>query len=91
MPRFIIERTMPPGPRPSREAALEKHQKSLEIAASMPGVAWIRSYVSEDQGKVFCEYEAPTIEDVYEHSRRAGIPVDRVSLITVEMNRDMFL
>ena len=28
----------------------------------MPGVVWIRSYVSDAEGKIYCEYDAPDLE-----------------------------
>jgi hypothetical protein len=40
--------------------ALEKLAKrSIEVADGMPGVVWIKSYISESEGKTYCEYEAP--------------------------------
>jgi len=56
----------------------------------MPEVRWIRSYVSDVEGKIYCEYDAPSPEAIYEHARRAGLPVDRVSLIALEISPAMF-
>jgi hypothetical protein len=56
----------------------------------MPGVVWIRSYVSDAEGKIYCEYDAPDEEAVREHARRAGLPVDRVSIVALEINPAMF-
>lgn len=56
----------------------------------MPGVVWIKSYISESEGKTYCEYEAPNPEMLLEHARRLGISADRVTLISVEVNPAMF-
>lgn len=87
MPRYIIERTVGTLTREELEAA---GRKSNEVIAEMPGVVWIRSYVSDIDGKIFCEYDAPSVEAVLEHARRAGLPVDRVSEVALEINPDMF-
>ena len=87
MPRYIIERDMGvinlddvPG----------VGRKSNEVLDSMEGVVWIRSYISEAEGKIYCEYEAPDAEAVYEHARRAGLPANKVSEIAMEVEPSMF-
>lgn len=87
MPRYIIERDV--GAVDLAEIpALGK--KSNEIVDSMDGVVWIRSYVSEVEGKVYCEYEAPNPEALREHARRTGIPVTRISEVAMEIEPSMF-
>jgi hypothetical protein len=56
----------------------------------MPGVVWIRSYISDAEGKIYCEYDAPNQEALREHARRAGIPVDRISEVALEISPAMF-
>lgn len=56
----------------------------------MPGVVWIRSCVSDVEGEIYCEYDAPGVEALLEHARRAGLPADRVSEIALEINPAMF-
>jgi hypothetical protein len=56
----------------------------------MPGVVWIRSYISDTEGKIYCEYEAPNLEAVREHARRAGLPADRISEVALEISPAMF-
>ncbi len=56
----------------------------------MPGVVWIRSYVSDTDGKIYCEYDAPDEESIREHALRAGLPVDRISEIALEISPAMF-
>ncbi len=87
MPRYIIEREV-------GEINLEDlpavGRKSNEVLAEMEGVVWIRSYVSQAEGKIYCEYEAPNPEAVYEHARRAGLPANKVSEITMEIDPSMY-
>ena len=56
----------------------------------MDGVVWIRSYISEVEGKVYCEYEAPDPEAIREHARRVGLPVTRISEVAMEIEPSMF-
>ncbi len=88
MPRFIIERSVPGL---SREMLVEAGRRSVAVLADMPDVRWIRSYVSDADGKIYCEYDAPSAEAVREHARRAGVPVDRISEIALEINPAMFV
>ena len=87
MPRYIIERNVGTLTREDINAA---GKKSNEVLAGMNGVVWIRSYVSDAAGKLYCEYDAPNEEAVREHARRAGIPVDAIAEVTLEISPDMF-
>jgi hypothetical protein len=49
MPRYLIERDRPAGLSP--EEARARARRSIEVADSMPGVVWIKSYVSD--GKTY--------------------------------------
>jgi hypothetical protein len=88
MPRYIIERTVGPITREQLDAA---SRKSKQVVAEMPGVVWIKSYVSHVEGKLYCEYDAPNSEAILEHARRAGLPVDRISEVALEISPDMFV
>jgi hypothetical protein len=87
MPRYIIERNVG---RLTREEIDAGGRKSNEVLAGMPGVVWIRSYISDAEGKIYCEYEAPNLEAVREHARRAGLPADRISEVALEISPAMF-
>ena len=50
----------------------------------------LTDHVSQVDGKIYCEYEAPNPEALREHARRAGIPCDRISEIGLEVSPDMF-
>ena len=88
MPRYLIERSVPAL---SREELNAAGRRSLEALATMPDVRWIRSYVSDTGGKIYCEYDAPSVEAVHEHARRAGLPVDRITEVTLEISPAMFV
>jgi hypothetical protein len=88
MPRYIIERTVGQLSREELDAA---GRKSNQVLAHMPDVVWIKSYVSELEGKIYCEYDAPNPEAILEHARLAGLPVDRISRVALEISPEMFV
>jgi hypothetical protein len=87
MPRYIIERNAGTLTREELDAV---GRRSNEVLDGMPGVVWVRSYVSDTEGKIYCEYDAPDRESILEHARRAGIPVDGLSEIALEISPAMF-
>ena len=88
MPRYIIERTVGHLTADELRAAA---QKSNAVIAEMTGVVWVRSYVSDAEGKIYCEYHAPSAEAVLEHARRAGLPADKISLVSLQISPEMFV
>lgn len=88
MPRYIIERNVG---QMSREDLNAAGRRSNEVLAQLPDVVWIKSYVSEIEGKIYCEYDAPNPEAILEHARQAGLPVDRISEVTLEISPAMFV
>lgn len=87
MPRFLIERTVGTLTPEQIEAG---SRRSIEVLGSMSGVVWIRSYYSDAEGKIYCEYEAPNVEAIREHARLAGLPVDRILEVSLELSPAMF-
>ncbi len=87
MPRYIVERTV--GSLTQEELATVG-KRSNEVLEDMDGVVWIKSYVSEAAGKIYCEYDAPSPEAIMEHARRAGLPVDKISEVKMEISAAMF-
>ena len=88
MPRYIIERIVG---HVAPEVMQTTGRKSNAVIAEMTGVVWVRSYMSDAEGKMYCEYHAPSIEAVLEHARRVGLPVDKISEVSLEISPEMFV
>jgi hypothetical protein len=78
MPRYLLEREVGELTEEYMKAAFDKEQ---EVGEQMPDARWVRSYYSAEEGKLYCEYEAPNLEMVLEFNRRVGIPVDRATVV----------
>jgi hypothetical protein len=87
MPRYIIERTVGAVTPEALEAVARKSNAVLD---EMQGVRWIRSYISQAAGKIYCEYDAPDVAAIIEHARRTGIPADKISEVSLEISPAMF-
>ena len=87
MPRFMVERTIE---HISMDMLEEVTRRSRDAMTDLSGVRWIRSFVSEAEGKIYCEYDAPSAELIMEASRLAGLPVDRISEVSIEISPEMF-
>ena len=87
MPKYIVFRTVGKLSEEEIEAA---GLRSVEALVQMPEVRWIRSYYSAAEGKIYCEYEAPSAELIFEHARRAGIPIDFAAEVVRELEPAMF-
>ena len=80
MPQFIIEREVPGAGSLSEEQIRDLSLHSLKTLNEMgPQIQWLHSYVTED--KVYCVYLAPDEQSIREHSRKSGIPVNRISAV----------
>ncbi len=87
MPKYIVFRTVGKLSEEDIEAA---SLRSIEALERMPQeVRWIRSYYSAEEGKIYCEYEAPDADLIFEHARRAGRPFDRAEVVR-ELEPAMF-
>ncbi len=86
MPKYILVRTVGNVSEEEMEAAA---LRSLEAVDQLPGVRWICSYYSAEEGKLYCEYEAPSVDLVYEHARMSNLPLDRCSVVQ-ELEPSMF-
>lgn len=88
MPRYIIEREVGKlTPDQLRTAGF----RSNAVLAEMSGVVWIKSYVSDAEGKIYCEYEAPNADAVLQHARNSGLPANRISEVSMEISPAMFV
>jgi hypothetical protein len=87
MPNYIVFRTVG---QLSEEEIEAVSLRSIETLEHMPDVRWIRSYYSAEEGKIYCEYEAPSMEAIVEHARRAGMPFDHAEVVR-ELEPGMFV
>jgi len=83
MPRYVVERTFPNGLHiPVAAGGMELCLAVVEENGS-EGVTWLSSYVSEDKGRTFCVYDAPTPEAIRKTASRNQLPVDRITQVRV--------
>jgi len=74
---YVIERSFLNGLDP--DALDDEHIKAVNDDV---GVRWILSFLSADQRRTFCLYEAPNEESLREAAQRLGIPADAVIPVT---------
>ena len=83
MPRYIVERTFPDG------LAIPVNEQGAATCLlvvdnnAQDGVTWVQSYVTGDKRKTFCIYDGPTPDAVRSAARRNGLPVDRITPVSV--------
>jgi hypothetical protein len=83
MPRYVIERTFPDGLHIpiNNEGAATSAQVCTVNAAE--GVNWVHSYVSGDKKRTFCVYDSPSPEAIRRAASKNGLPVDRITEVSV--------
>ncbi len=86
MPRFMVTRTLPP----LTSEQLEAVGKNVVSACDQLRMQWIRSHVTADGKHSFCEFESPNAEACREHAEIAGLPVDDVIQIGMEIGPGQF-
>jgi len=86
MSRYLLTRTVGEIFEEDIKNAIAREEK---LAEQMPNVRWIRSYYSAAEGKLYCEYEAPSLELLYEFERRVGMPIDHATVVQ-NLERSMF-
>ena len=87
MPRYILERKFS---QPPTDEEVDAMARRAIAANDQLGVTWVKSYYSAEEGKCYCEYEAPNAELIYQASRLAEIPLDAVHPIANVMDPEMF-
>jgi len=83
MARYVVERTFPEGleiPMTTEGAAtcMAVVDRNGEL-----GVTWVHSYVSDDKQSSFCVYDGPNPEAIRRAAERNGLPVDRITRVSV--------
>lgn len=83
MPRYLVERTFPDG------LAIPMNDEGAQVCLTVvgnnavEGVTWVHSYVTDDKGKTFCIYDAPSPEAIRTAAERNGLPIDRITEVRV--------
>jgi len=86
MPRYLIERSVSPLSKDELAAAA---RRSID-ACNQLGITWVKSYYSAENGKFYCEYEAPNADLLWKHAKLGQLPIDRVYPIDVVVDPAMF-
>ena len=86
MARFLVTRTLPALP----PEQLNEVGKKVKATCNELGIEWIRSHLTADGKHSFCEFEAPSAEACREHAKRAGLPVDDVIPLGMEIGPSLF-
>lgn len=83
MPRYLIERAFPDGLSIPPTESGRKTVAAVVANNAERGVTWIHSYVTPDRKQTYCVYDAPTPEAIRKVAERNGLPVGRISEVTV--------
>ena len=75
MPLFLVRRTNPFATATDLDAAMFR---GLICSKAFPGLKWIRTYYTDGVSTAWCVYEANTLQDVAEYSRRASLAYDEI-------------
>jgi hypothetical protein len=83
LPRYVVERTFPDGL--SVPLTVEGATACLGVVDrnAEQGVTWLQSYVSDDKQTTFCVYDGPDPESIRLAAERNGLPVDRITKVSV--------
>jgi len=71
----IVEQSFDP---PLTDEEHSRIGKLIDRCAGMRNATWMRSYLSADRRRMFCEFEAPDAQSVRESYRSAGVPFQAV-------------
>lgn len=83
MPRYLIERTFPDGLSFPTGGEGRETAAKVESTNNSEGVSWVHSYVSDDDRSTFCIYDGPSPEAIRTVAERNGLPVDRITEVSV--------
>ncbi|MES2631608.1 MAG: DUF4242 domain-containing protein [Pseudomonadota bacterium] len=83
MPRYVVERDFPEALAIPINADGRKALDGVIAANADLGVTWVHSYVSQDKRQTFCIYDAPTPEAIRTVAQQNGLPVGRITQVSV--------
>ncbi|MDP2160696.1 MAG: DUF4242 domain-containing protein [Flavobacterium sp.] len=77
MPKYVIEREIPDAEKLTAEQLKAISQTSCGVLHKLGSeIQWVHSYVTTD--KIYCVYNAPNEEMIFEHARQGGFPANSV-------------
>lgn len=83
MPRYMVERGFPDGLNiPTNDAGAAKVASVIENNDERH-VTWVHSYVSDDRKRTFCVYDGPDPESIRVVAAKNGLPIERITRVTV--------
>ena len=65
--------------------------KALQQVNDDCGVKWLSSFLSADQRKTYCLYEAANADDIREAALRANLPADSVIELSAKLDPAVLL
>jgi len=78
MAKYVIEREIPNSNAFTDKELQSIAQKSCDVLDGMGAhIQWLHSYVTAN--KWYCIYKASSREDVLEHAKRGGFPVNAIN------------
>ena len=83
MPRYMVERSFPQGLSIPMNDDGRKAVDGVVRVNGEHGVTWVHSYVNPDRTQTFCVYDAPTPEAIRKVADRNGLPVNRITEVSV--------
>jgi len=83
MARYMIERQFPNGLSIPLDDDGKKAVASVIANNAEHGVTWVHSYVNPDRTATFCVYDGPTPEAIRKVAERNGLPVNRITEVSV--------
>jgi hypothetical protein len=83
MPRYLVERSFSDGLVIPVDESGVTACRSVVANNAEDLVTWVHSYVTMDKTRTFCVYDGPTPEAIRRAARRNGLPVDRITEVSV--------
>ena len=83
MKRFMIERSFPQGLSVPMNDEGRRTCASVVAVNADSDVTWVHSYVSPDRKKTFCVYDGPSPDAIRKVAERNGLPVNRITEVSV--------
>lgn len=83
MPRYVIERNFPDGLHLPIDAEGAAAAVLVGKVNAEEGVNWVHSYFTPDKKNSYCVYDAPNPEAIRRAGAKNGLPVGKISEVTV--------